>query len=92
VRILTAAVAGNGTAFVNASTGQYKNRRRTLYVYGTFGGTTVTLQISPDGTNWFTVAGISITVQGVVGFEENWNYCRGVVTGGAGMAIDAVIL
>lgn len=92
MRLLTAAGAGAGAA---QQIGQWGNREishlYTFYVWGTFGGATVTLEISFDGVEWFTVTGISITVRTVINAEFRARFVRAVVTGGAGQAIDAFL-
>lgn len=93
MRLLTAAGAGNGTAVTISEWGnRYNSRIYTLFVWGTFGGSTVTLEISPDNSNWFPVAGISITAAGAVNAEFRAPYVRAVVTGGAAQAVDALLL
>lgn len=91
MRLLTAAGNGNGTALELKSWGSRElSRLYTLFVYGTFDGATVTFQISPDNSNWFTVTGISITAAAAVNAEFRAQYARCVVSGGgAGVAVDA---
>ena len=95
MQILTAATAGNGNEVnIRADLNRWGNHIYTFYVSGTFGGTTVTLQISPveSGDNWFTVTGVSITAAGAVNCEFRACRVRAVVTGGAGMSINAWLL
>ena len=35
----------------------------TLFVWGTFGGATVTIEVSPDGIEWFTLPSLTITAK-----------------------------
>lgn len=68
-----------------------KHQLYTMYVWGTFGGATVTLQISPDNVNWFGT-NVAITAQGATNVEFRANFVRAVSTGGAGSSIDALLL
>lgn len=69
----------------------------TLYVWGTFDGGAVTLQISPHETgdaaeDWFTITGLSVTTQEAVNVEFRAARVRAVAAGGgAGIAVDAVL-
>lgn len=67
--------------------------RSMLYAYGTWGGTSLAIQISPDGTNW-----LSLETNGT--FTENAarevavpDGCqmRAVTTGGAGTSVNVRI-
>ena len=93
MRLLTAAANGNGAT---TEIKQWGNRELvrlfTLFVFGTFGGATVTLQISPNGTDWFTVSGVSITSASAINVEFRAPYVRAVVSGGTGEAVDAILL
>ncbi len=68
-----------------------KHQLYTLYVWGTFGGATVTLQISPDNVNWFGTA-VAITTQGATNVEFRAGWVRAVSTGGTGSALEALLL
>jgi hypothetical protein len=72
--------AGNGAAWKL----NYQNSfgGLALFVYGTWGGSTATLQISPDGTNWAAVGGAGITANGVINVTAPARYARCVMTGG----------
>src|SRR6478609_3369664 len=70
---------------------------RTVQVTGTFGGTTVTLQGSLDGTNWVTLNdplgnAISFTATGLKAVLENCNYIRPKLTGGSSASITVKLL
>lgn len=65
-----------------------RSQLRTFYVYGTFGGTTITIEISPDGTNWFNPATASYTAKSVANLEFRAKQVRVVSTGGAGASIN----
>lgn len=92
MQILTAAGNGNGSSF-DLKTGGKSNKEnlRTIFCWGTFGGATVTIEISIDGTNWFAVPSISFTALGTVNMEARAVYVRGVVTGGTGESINMVL-
>jgi hypothetical protein len=63
-------------------------------VYGTFGGSTVALQVSPDaGTTWIDVNGTAQTAAGGAGpvsIPTGWRV-RASVTGGAGVSVTALL-
>lgn len=93
MKLLTAAGNGNGNGMPIR---QWGNREiehlYTLFVSGTFGGAAVTLEISPDGSTWFPITGLSITALGCINVEFRAPFVRAVVTGGAGPSIDALLL
>lgn len=64
---------------------------------GTFGGATVTLQGSLDGTNWATLTdaqgnAISVTSAALEAVTELVRYIRPVVTGGSGTDVTVLLL
>ena len=64
---------------------------------GTFGGATVKLQVSNDGTNWADakdVLGDVVTMTATGYFELSLSaaYIKPVITGGTGDSIDAIIV
>ena len=68
-----------------------------MQAFGTFGGGTVKLQGSNDGTNWVdlndvTGTAIGITAAGGAEFTTSFLYIRPLVTGGSGDDIDVLIL
>lgn len=66
---------------------------RTLFVWGTFGGANVALQISPDNTNWFNVPNAdTITAQTTLNVEFRAPFVRCNVTGGTGNSINAKLM
>jgi len=83
---VTLAAAGNSATvpipFINSA------GVLSAHVYGTFGGTTVTMQASLDGTNWSTVGG-SITAAGVISAVIATRFARIVATGGTGISLTA---
>ena len=93
MRLFTAAGgAATGVAqAIRESLNRNKHQLYTFFVWGTFGGATVTLQISPDNVNWFGT-GVAITAQGSVNVEFRANFVRAVSTGGTGSSIDALLL
>ena len=68
---------------------------RTFYAWGTFGGTTVGLEVSPDGgTTSFAVGdmngnAIALTSKDVANVIARATHVRATITGGAGMSINA---
>lgn len=73
-------------------------RDMSVQVTGTFGGATVTLEGSNDGTNWYTLndpfgTALSFTAAGLEGITEHcWQY-RPNITGGDGTVdIDVVMV
>jgi len=92
MRILTAQAEGNGDSFELLTGGKRdKENIRTVFCWGTFGGATVTLEISLDNTVWFPVTGVSFTAKGAVNIEARARYIRGVVGAGTGEAIDMAV-
>jgi len=64
----------------------------TLFVWGTFGGTTVKLQISPNGSEWFDVTDAdAITVKTVLNVQFRAAYVRAITSGGAAASINAAL-
>lgn len=94
MRLLTAGGNGNGASFqIRQGLNRHIDHLYTLYVWGTFDGGAVTLEVSFDGTEWFSIAGLSITAKAVQNVEFRAGYVRAVVTGGgAGVAVNALII
>lgn len=73
-------------------------RDRSIQVFGTFGGATLTVQGSNDGTNWNTLhdetgAALTFTATGAHAIVENFLFIRCALTAvGTGAAITASIL
>lgn len=70
----------------------------TAQVIGTFGGATVALQGSNDGTNWAplqwkgkTATALSVTAAGLAEAVECPAYIRPVTTGGTGTDVDVIV-
>lgn len=88
-------------AMGNADTGSSCNMTqfpdRTFGVNGTFGGATVVLQGSMDGSAWVTLNdfkgnAISLSAAGVVLVAESPLLIRPVTSGGSGTAIDVYVV
>lgn len=70
---------------------------RSIQVEGTFGGSTVTIQGSNDGTNYYTLtdtAGVALTFTsaGLRQILQITRYIRPTVTAGAGSALNVNVL
>jgi hypothetical protein len=71
-------------------------RRASVTFSGTFGGATLTLQGSNDGTNWGTLTdlagnAISVTAAAVREFSTSCLYVRPASSGGTGDNVDVVV-
>ena len=67
-----------------------------IQVVGTFGGASVALQGSNDGTNWAAIndrsgTAIAITAAGASEFSTSFVYLRPLATGGTGDDLDVFI-
>lgn len=67
-----------------------------IQAFGTFGGATVNLQGSNDGTNWVnlttnTGAALALTAAGGAEFDTAAQFIRPLVTGGVGDSINVLI-
>ncbi len=74
---------GSGTAMENTSYLQ------SVYCWGTFDGATVTLEASPDNSEWFTI--VTCTAKSVRGIGVNARFLRGTVSG-AGASTSVTLL
>jgi hypothetical protein len=68
-----------------------------VQVVGTFGGATLVLQVSNDGTNWVTArdmfgAAVSLTATGYAELTLSAAYIRPSVSGGSGNDIDVIVV
>lgn len=68
-----------------------------VQISGTFGGATVTLEQSNDGTTWFPAidtlgAAISATANEISEMSLASIYLKPVITGGTGSAVDVIIV
>jgi hypothetical protein len=92
VLLLSNAAAGAGSSFEIRCWGNREiNHLYTLFVWGTFGGATVTLEISFDGVEWFAVSGVSVTAKSALNVEFRARFVRAVITGGAGVTLNALL-
>lgn len=91
--LLNNAGAGNGeTVVLSPGASPEAERFRTLYVWGTFGGASVTVEVSPgNGAPWFD-SGLVITEATVVNLELRAYRARAIVTGGSGPSISARLM
>ena len=95
LHLLTAASNGNGASkqMVDHSQGNISKRfSYSIYVYGTFGGATVTLEGSHDDSTWIAITNASWTAKATTNIEFYGNFLRGVVTGGTGESINMVLV
>ena len=69
---------------------------KTVQVWGTFGGATVVIEGSMDGTTWATLkspldAALSFTAAGLAAILENPEFIRPRSSGGTGTAVKVAI-
>ena len=67
-----------------------------IQLSGTWGGATVTAQISNDGSTWFTLtdiygANVSATANAVFEYTTGANYMRFAISGGTSDSVTAVV-
>lgn len=92
MQLLSGAASGTGAAVrVQKTPTPDAEQFFTLYVWGTFGGATVTLEISPGDGAWFD-SGLTVTEAQAVNVEFKARSVRAVVTGGTDPAINAELL
>ncbi len=89
--------SGMAGAETGAAGGSARWRQKSIQVFGTFGGATVVLQGSNDGTNWAGLtkdgtAAVSFTAAGIATVWEDTLYVRPVTSGGAGSSIDVIVV
>ena len=95
LHLLTAAGAGNGTSFqiTHHELGNVSKRfSYSIYIYGTFGGSTVTLEGSHDDSTFIPITNASWTANATTNIEFYGIYLRGVVTGGSGQSVNMVLV
>lgn len=89
-----ASAQGNGTSTpVRMSGKSFRDSKPALiytcYIYGTFNGASVTLEVSPDGVEWFDVPGAeAITSKLAINLEFNAAFIRCTVAGGTSPSIN----
>lgn len=69
---------------------------KSVQVEGTFGGATVVIQGSNDGTNWRTLsdpsnAALSFAAAGLEAIQEHTRYIRPLSSGGTGTSVTVTI-
>jgi len=95
LHLLTNASNGNGASkrTVDHSLGNVSKRfSYAIYIYGSFGGATVTLEGSHDDSTWFPITNASWTAKATTNIEFYGNFLRGVVASGSGESINMVIV
>lgn len=84
-----------GEAIGGASLSRFPTK--TVFVWGTFDGATVTIEISPDGVEWFDAPNsdgdpLEFTAKGVENIDVQCAYIRAVVTNaGASTEVSAAV-
>lgn len=76
---VTLSAPGNGAAWKLPFQSEFGGV--SVFVSGTFGGSTVRLQISPDGTTWAPVGG-TLSAPGAISVTAAARFARIVATGG----------
>ncbi len=65
------------------------NGQHTVACWGTFGGATVKLQLSLDGTKWFDIDDLTFTDEGIVNAYLGKDVkVRGVISGGSSASLN----
>lgn len=87
-RVIWSGIAAGDTFDAFTLTQQY-GLAASVQVTGTFGGATITMQVSNDGTNWVTARGLDttdiiLTAAGYREFSLCAAYIRPSITGGSG--------
>lgn len=77
--------AGNGDAIAWAGGDGY------LAFVGTPGGTSFTVEYSPDNSVWYPTPIVAMTAAGAILFKLPRGYIRGVLTGGSGIDVSAFV-
>lgn len=57
---------GQGSAVAVPELNRGRSQDYNFYAWGTFGGGTLVVQASIDGTNWFNIPNVSFTADGMV--------------------------
>lgn len=94
MKLLDAASTGTGTAqALHFDLNRHHSNLYTLYVYGSFDGNAATVQISPNGTDWFDVDGAdNITAAIALNMEIRCKFIRATITGAGNSTITVEIL
>ena len=82
----------NATANGQSGTVKTYRERHTVFAWGTWGGATAKLQISPNGIDWFDLTGASFTANGSATFEIATDvYLRADIAGGTGADLSVAV-
>jgi hypothetical protein len=89
--------AATGDTFEPFTLKQQYGLAASVQLTGTFGGATITMQVSNDGTNWATARGldttdITFTAAGYREFSLCAAYIRPLITGGSGTGLNATMV
>lgn len=84
--------AADGTTVVTVAGYVSTGTANTLYINGTFGSGTITLEASPDGTTWISIPGQSWTAAAVANIQFRYAKLRIVLTGSTSPAINWWVL
>lgn len=72
----------DGSVVTNAQSGSSGiGNFTTVWAEGTWGGGTLTPEISPDGENWFTVTDAALTADGFVNIQVKAPFIRLTLSG-----------
>lgn len=82
VTLLTDSGNTAGKGFPLTQLDALRHQNVAVYIWGTWGGATAKVQISPDGENWFDFASNSITANGVIEVPYNAQSIQIVISGG----------
>lgn len=93
------AAAGTTASYVPTDPGNHWQAHDwTVYLSGTFGGATVTLDYSPDSSNvpdsssrWFTSTSLTFTTAASLWFQLRFRKVRVLWSGGDGTTTDIII-
>lgn len=93
-QIITWEEMGNADTGSSVKAPDYPDK--TFQITGTFGGATVTIEGSNDGTNWETLTDVagnsaSYTAAAMAAIAENPLYIRAATTGGSGTDVDVTV-
>lgn len=95
-RVLWEGMASGDTILVWAVREQH-GLAGSVQISGTFGGATVTMQVSNDSTTWFTAKDvnyndISVTENALFEFSNSAAYIRFAISGGTSDDVDAYVV
>ena len=95
-RLIWEELATGDTVVSHTVTQQY-GLAAAVQAVGTFGGATVVLQVSNDGTNWATAkdvqgTDVSLTATGYFEVSLSAAYIRPAISGGTGDDVDVIVV